>query len=115
MSGFALKDCQSVKVTADSVNGLRFLLGHKPKKIEILNLTTGAVAVWNDTLNAGEIFVLSAGGGAGGVGLKTANGITVISDILDANGEGLPAGFDLGALADFNDTTTETLSVTFVY
>jgi hypothetical protein len=111
---FAFTDIETLKVTAKN-DTLQFDTGKLPKHIVILNLTTGARLEWTKVMNDGEAFVTSAGGGAGGVGLKTANGITLVQDEVDANGVGLTHGFRLGALADFNDTTTEELSVTFAY
>ena len=111
---FAFTDIESVAVVAKN-DILQFDTGKHPKHIVILNKTTGARAEWDKTMADGEIFVTSAGGGAGGVGMKVANGISLISEEVDADGVGLTHGFRLGALADFNDTTTELLSVTFAY
>ena len=111
---FAFTDIETLKVVAKN-DILQFDTGKLPKSIVILNLTTGARAEWNKEMADGEIFVTSAGGGAGGVGLKTANGITLIVDEQDVDGQSRTHGFRLGALADFNDTTTEELTVTFAY
>lgn len=98
---------QNFKVTVAATPALiEFEVGAVPSRIEVENLSTGAFGSWSAQMNDGALFVKSDGGGGGGVGLKTADGITVIN-----NTEDKVQGFSLGTLADFNDNAGEELSV----
>lgn len=98
---------QNFKVTVGATpEVIEFQVGAEPSRIEIENQSTGAFGSWNDEMSDNSFFVKSAGGGAGGVGLKSANGVSVIN-----NQENKSQGFSLGLLPDFNDEPGEVLTV----
>ncbi|MBT8450231.1 MAG: hypothetical protein KJO69_11100 [Gammaproteobacteria bacterium] len=103
------------KVVVDG-NDIYMELGAKPKKVEVVNLTTGAYGLWTEDMNDNELLVLLAGtGGSGGTGMKIANGISIQDSLEDVDGNMEPLTVALGALADFNDTALEELSFVFSY
>lgn len=92
---------------------VQYTLGSSPKKVEVLNKTTGAYGFWLRGMNNGDFFVVDAGGGSGGTGLKTSDGISVKDDIELADGTMQQVSVELGTLTDFNDTASEELIFIF--
>lgn len=84
-------------------------VGALVSSVTVINMTTGASAIFSQSMAADSLVVLGAGGGAGGVGLKTSAGITVLTGQTDSAGVTESTGFQMGTLADFNDTTGEVL------
>lgn len=89
---------------------VNFALGAKPARVEIFNVTSGATAVWTNTMADGS-HMLVTGTSAGFV---TSKGVSVLSGAVDAS-TGLPIadGFSLStAMVDINDTAAEVLHIT---
>lgn len=79
------------------------VLGFKPKKVTVTNLSNSVQAEWNESLGDGYALKRIADGT---LSVVTSAGITPL-----AGTSTLPPGFSLGALADVNDTTTENLLI----
>lgn len=94
---------------------VQYNIGASPKKVEVLNKTTGAYGFWLRGMNNGELFVVDAGGGSGGTGMQTSDGISVRDDIENADGTLQEVTVELGTIADFNDTASEELIFIFSY
>ena len=77
----------------------------KPRRVVVHNLTNNCRAEWNEGLNAGEAILTIA---AGDRTLETTGGFS----LLDGDSS-QPGGVRLGALANINDTTTESLLFEF--
>lgn len=78
-------------------------VGFQPRKIRMFNKTSLAVLDWNESMASdGTEFEKTVA--AGTRTLETSDGITLL-----AGTDTEPPGFQLGAAADLNDTTTEDL------
>jgi len=87
-------------VTATNAS-LTIRCGFQPKKIKVSNRTNQCQAEWDDKLAALSADVRIADGT---LSMPTTNGFSQV-----AGDSSNPAGFSIGALANINDTTTETL------
>lgn len=76
-------------------------VGGKPRKVCIFNQDNSYRAEWNEELPEGYAYVYDADGT---VSIVTTAGISLLD-----GGATDPPGFEIGALANINDTTTETL------
>ena len=75
--------------------------GFVPQKVVVTNLTNGAKMEWFDDLADAAAIKTAPAGTRSVVG---SNGITKLAATAT-----LPAGFQIGNLADVNDTATETM------
>lgn len=90
----------SRKAVANNSN-LDLLVGFKPRRIVVHNLTNGYRAEWNEQLASGYAIVTAT---TGDRSVASSSGFS----LLDGDSTN-PPGFRLGALANLNDTTTEDL------
>jgi hypothetical protein len=78
-------------------------IGFTPKKVRVFNKTSLALMEWNAEMDAAGL-EWEKTVAAGTRTLQVTNGVTLL-----AGTSALPPGFQIGAAADINDTTTEDL------
>jgi len=101
-----MNNMKTLSVTATNA-AMEINIGFLPSKVEIMNVDNGAMVFWNSGMDTGEFVkdTLSART------LETTNGIAHTSQGVAGVTQTAAKGITLGAAADINDTTTETLIV----